>query len=115
MNYVIIVSYDISKVVLFVFGYLHQQCPIKTYTINNFNCNNKNVVYLITWTECNLKYVGCTTNMLKIHIRRYLKDAKLTPYTNMSAVLKHFHLVHREDTYTSGFKFCGIERVMNPP
>lgn len=38
------------------------------------NCNTTFVVYMITCIDCNIQYIGCTSNALKITIRRHLSD-----------------------------------------
>lgn len=35
------------------------------------NCNSKFIVYMISCTQCNLQYVGCTSNAIKICIHRH--------------------------------------------
>lgn len=66
-------------------------------------------MYVITCVRCHLQYVGCTSNALKIHIRRNLSDISSSTTVNLSAASKHFATVHEGDvTY---FRFTGIEKV----
>lgn len=74
--------------------------------------NSKNVVYLITCTTCRVQYVDCTTNSLKIWIRRHLSDARNSVMFNVSNESHHFIQVHNRDV--SSFNFSGIERVKCP-
>lgn len=70
-------------------------------TIKNFiNCNSKQVVYLITCT-CQVQYVGCTSNLRKIRIRRHFSDATNPTSVNKSAVSRHFSHVHQGDLMVS--------------
>lgn len=78
---------------------------------NYINCNSKNVPYTIICTQCNCQYIGCTSNALKIRIRRHLSDVTNPSSLNVSAASRHFISVHNRDV--SHFKFMGIEKVQN--
>lgn len=82
--------------------------PIASY----INCNTKYVIYGITCIACNVQYVGCTSNMLEIRIRRHLSDARNTAIVNKSMASWHFTQQHHDDT--SHFRFSGIEQVFRP-
>lgn len=67
------------------------------------NCNTKFVIYLITCSICNIQYVGCTTNSLKIRICRHLLDINRELALNVSTISRHFQQCHSGDN--SYFKF----------
>lgn len=57
--------------------------PLKT---NGYlNCNTKWCIYLITCQECLLQYVGCTSNPLKVRIRRHLSNVSNVNALGISA------------------------------
>ena len=76
------------------------------------NCNTTFVVYVITCRDCNLQYVGCTTNELNVRIRKHLSDIPHAASRNVSAASLHFAAVHKGNT--SGFSAQGIEVVTAP-
>lgn len=49
------------------------------------NCNSTYIVYMILCAECNLQYIGCTSNVLKDRIRRHLMDITNPNSGNVSA------------------------------
>lgn len=85
----------------------------KSSIVSYINCNTKNVVYLISCTQCSLQYVGCTSTPLKTRIRRHLSDIRNTSAVNISGASRHFKLAHDGDL--TGFTFSGIERVFPNP
>lgn len=94
----------------------HTFCSLgdgKSHEIKSYiNCNTKYVIYLISCTECNIQYVGCTKNALKIRIRRHLSDVNKAMALNVSSASRHFQQVHNNNL--TSFKFMGIERVSRP-
>jgi hypothetical protein len=54
----------------------------------NFNCNSKNVIYLITCKKCQIRYVGQTSRSLKERLNNHRSDIRLNKNT---AVAKHFN------------------------
>lgn len=67
---------------------------------------------MITCIECNIQYIGCTSNALKIRIRRHLSDISNPNMVNVSAASKHF--ISEHDRNPAGFRFAGIEKVHMP-
>lgn len=74
------------------------------------NCNSKWVIHLITCRECRVQYVGCTSNPLKIRIRRHLSDVFNMGATNTSAATKHF--IDVQDRDVIHFEFTGLEKIV---
>lgn len=63
----------------------------KHFSIDSYiNCSTKNVVYLAACLHCHLQYVGCTSNTLKIRIRRHLSDIRNLNAVNVSGISRHF-------------------------
>ena len=56
--------------------------------INNMNCNTTNLIYLITCSKCNKKYVGETRRTLKERLNNHRSDIKLKKNT---AIAIHFN------------------------
>lgn len=77
------------------------------------NDSAKWVIYLITCQICSVQYVGCTSNPLKVRIRRHLSDATNLDALGVSAASRHFIDVHQIDL--CGFSFIRIERVFRDP
>lgn len=77
--------------------------------MSHINCNSKNVIYIIECIQCSLQYVGCTSNPLKVRIRRHLTDITNVTSLNVSAASRHFTNMHNRDT--TFLKFTGIEKV----
>lgn len=90
---------------------LSSKPKLASFTINSYiNCNLKNIVYVIKCIRCDLHYVGCTSDALKIHIRRHLSDISSPKTLNLSAASRHFTTVQGD---VSHFRFMGVEKVMH--
>lgn len=64
---------------------------LRPHTIKRYiNCDSKFIIYLVTCTPCKLQYVGCTSNPLKVRIRRHLSDVANSTVYSISAVSKYF-------------------------
>lgn len=84
----------------------------RSYVIKDFiNCNTRHVVYMATCLECSAQYVGCTTNALKVRIRRHISDTRnlVGLSTNTSGLSRLFQQTHQGDTRS--LRVSGIERV----
>lgn len=55
---------------------------------SHFNCNSKDLIYVISCTKCNKLYVGQTSKMLKERLNNHRSDIRLNKNT---AVSKHFN------------------------
>lgn len=75
----------------------------------HMNCNSKNIIYLLNCCQCQLQYVGCTSNPLKVRIRQHLSDVLNPMALGLSATSRHFVCFYMGDL--SSFLFLGIERV----
>ena len=61
----------------------------QVYTTNDsFNCNSKDIIYLITCNKCNKMYVGQTARLLKERLNNHRSDIKLKKNT---AIGIHFN------------------------
>lgn len=57
----------------------------KTFLIkDSFNCNSKDIIYIISCLKCNLLYVGQTARMLKERLNNHRSDIKLKKPTAIS-------------------------------
>lgn len=64
---------------------------------SHINYNSKWIIYLTACKEFQVQYVGCTSNLLKVCIRRHLSDVTNMSTINISTVSKHFLIYgHRE-------------------
>lgn len=61
------------------------------FTKNNYglSCNAKNIIYCITCNNCNLQYVGLTTQSFKQRISQHIYDIKKG--TKQTILVDHFH------------------------
>lgn len=64
---------------------------------------------MILCAECNLQYIGCTSNVLKVRICRHLTDITNPNSGNVSAASRHLIAQHNRDL--TNFRFMGIEKV----
>ena len=67
---------------------------------NRIDCNEKNVIYLITCTSCKVQYVGCSVDF-KPHFHEHKSDIKLKKTTKCRTaehweLLQFSHLVGHE-------------------
>lgn len=89
-------------------GFCNKNCLRQVFAVSQRRILN---ILQAVCTIC-VQYVGCTTNSLKVRIRRHLSDVNNTLAVNISAVLRHFQTEHAGDVGT--FRFQGIERVYKP-
>lgn len=75
------------------------------------NCNSTHLVYMITCTQCNLQYIGCTIRKRNARIREHIQVIQIPAESrrNTSNVSKHYRDVHGNNTDT--FQAMGIEKV----
>ncbi|KAE8635482.1 hypothetical protein XENTR_v10002637 [Xenopus tropicalis] len=52
------------------------------------NCNTRFVAYLLTWSVCNIQYLGCTIRPLKCRMWEHI--GQIVSKSGNSPVLKHF-------------------------
>lgn len=76
----------------------------------NYNSKWIVIVYIIACKECQVQYMGCTLNPLKIRIRRHVFKVTNMSAINILTANKHFVETHHRDT--SNFVFMGIEKVV---
>lgn len=82
----------------------------KTYYLNdNFDCNSKEVVYIINCFKCNVFYVGQTGNPIRTRIQGHLGDIV---HKRDTSIARHFNAsAHDLNVH---FRFCPIEHVPEP-
>ena len=82
------------------------------YQINdNFNCNSKNVIYIIICKHCHKMYVGQTSRKLKERLTNHRSDIKLHKNT---PIAKHFTLPQHKLHHLSIIPILNVEsRTIN--
>lgn len=73
------------------------------------NCNSTNFVYMIKYSECTKKYIGCTTRRLKVRILKHLNNISNPGNQNISYVARHFIDCHH--SHVASFSFHGIKKI----
>ena len=76
---------------------------------HNFDCNSKNIVYVIRCLKCNVNYIGQTGNMLRRRLQDHLGDIR---HSRNTSVANHFNSKHHN--IPNDLRIAAIESVPQP-